>query len=181
MLDASDHVFKHLVALVVALEHVDICVEFLVLFLSVSELCSQISHLIELLFVDLNDGFTALEPTNLLLVIFNLTLEPLNSVLILPLDQMDLVLQFLNPLLLFLEIIYVLVLICQEFAVQQQPLLLHLILDASLEGFRTTTDIFELGFISLVFLCETNNFLVKDDVFVPQAPGLIFDHNELLL
>ena len=57
---AGDHVFKHSLFFGILLEHFNVGIQFLVQLMRVRQFGAQISHLLDLLLVDLSYGFVAL-------------------------------------------------------------------------------------------------------------------------
>lgn len=89
-----------MIILKVFLEHLNILVEPLVELIGVVQLDLDVRHLVDLLLVNLNHCLVALELSNLLLEIVQLTLESIETLFVLALHECHLSLQLRNLFIL---------------------------------------------------------------------------------
>lgn len=124
------------------LQKLDIRLKRLVVLVSLRKIDAHVSHLLQLLLVDLEHSLVTFELLNLFLEVIKLALKAIDSLLVLPLHQCLLSLELCNALFLITELIGMLVLIGRNFLVHLVSLLIELLVDTQLHVFRCTVQVF---------------------------------------
>ena len=159
--------------------HIKIGLELLDQHLSICQIILQVSHLLNFLFVEFNFGDVSLEVSYLLFAIFKLSLQSLNSVLMLFFNHRELIFHFLYLFVSLLELVIVSVLMRHNLLVHQNSVLRDFFLNFFFNHLLTTRNEALICFELFVFLGKSLYFSYKASIFLPESRGFFFNHDDL--
>ena len=181
ILNLLDHSGHATVIISVTLEHLNVRLQSLIHLLLVTQFLSQVSQLINLLFVDLYNCFILPQIADFFLGFIQFLLQSLNLVFILPLNQFNLSLKLRDALFFGFHFLLNILLKSLHFAIYSLLFLGHFILDTLVKVGLHAVYFVLVGLQTLVLDSDLLQLCCQGPVGGPQIGVFLLDHDHLLL